>query len=60
MQSGDMKSNPVQLTVKVDPPVVTRVDKLIPSLSKLRGVSASRADVLREALLRGLASLEGK
>ena len=58
MKSRDMKATPIQLTVKVDPPVVTRVDKLIPTLAKLRGVTASRADVLREALLRGLTSLE--
>jgi hypothetical protein len=50
----------VQLTVKVDPPVVSRIDRLIPRLGRLRGVATSRADVMREALMRGLKSMEEK
>ena len=48
----------VQLSVRVDARVVPRADALLDRVSELIGHPARRADVLREALLLGLAELE--
>ena len=48
----------VQITVRVEPRLVRRADAMIHPTSTLIGRPAKRADVLREALLLGLAELE--
>lgn len=53
----------VQITVRVDPSVVTRCEKLLPKVQKRvlaetgRG-DTTRADVFRDAFMRGLRAME--
>lgn len=56
-----MKKKPsrtVQICVKVDEVIVGRLDRLVPAMSVQLGVAAGRADVMRAALLQGLAEME--
>lgn len=48
----------VQLTVKVDPRIVERADALVDHVAKDTGIAATRADVLRIAIVRGLQAIE--
>ncbi|HEY2516009.1 MAG TPA: hypothetical protein VGI39_34295 [Polyangiaceae bacterium] len=50
-------SGVVQLTVKVDPRVVDELDGLIDEARHQTGLPATRTDVLRLALVRGISSL---
>lgn len=51
-------NEPVQLSLRASAEVNTRADALIEHVSSLRGTRVARSDVLREAILRGLAALE--
>jgi Arc/MetJ-type ribon-helix-helix transcriptional regulator len=48
----------VRISVRLGPEVVRRLTRLEDHVGRRLGVRASRADVLREALMRGLALLE--
>jgi hypothetical protein len=56
--SSAKKSAPIQICVKVDASLVARLDKLVPKISGLLGISAGRADVMRAALIFGVEKLE--
>ena len=49
-----------QLTVRTSTRVLRRVDRLAKHVCERFGMPATRTDVLREALLRGLEILEGR
>lgn len=50
----------VQITVRVDPALLDRADTLRDSVTARNGIPAARADVWREALVKGLAVLEAE
>ncbi len=47
-----------QVTIKLDARVLARAEALVDGLSETTGRPCTRVDVLREALVRGLRSLE--
>lgn len=47
-----------QTAIRLDPAVLERADALRPFVTELHGKDANRSDVLREAMLRGLRSME--
>lgn len=49
---------PPVLNVRASTDIIDRADALITFVTSKRGKNASRSDVVREALLRGLASME--
>lgn len=48
----------IQITIRVGHSVVERADELIEYVSETRALPVARADVLREALTVGLATLK--
>lgn len=52
------RSHGTQMGLRLDPAILDRADALIDAVSASRGAPASRADVIREAILRGLRALE--
>lgn len=46
------------INVRASQDIITRADALIEYVSSARGKNASRSDVVREAVLRGLAAME--
>ena len=48
----------IQTTMRMDPSMLDRADRLIDSFTKRYGKRATRTDVLREALAKGLRALE--
>jgi hypothetical protein len=50
----------LQLTVRMSAEILARVGRLTEHVSSKLGMPATRTDVLREALLRGLEILESK
>ena len=52
------KDGSVQSTIRLPPEVWERADSLIDYLGRQRAATVRRVDVMREALQRGLASLE--
>jgi hypothetical protein len=47
-----------QTALRLDPDLIERADALLPRISARLGKAATRADVLRLALVRGLKELE--
>jgi predicted DNA-binding protein len=52
------KPKTIQISFRVDSALVARLEKLRRHLTYIRGKSASRADVIREALVHGIEKLE--
>lgn len=48
----------VQISIRVDPTVQERADALIAHVRQRTGLAAVRTDVFREAIMRGIATLE--
>lgn len=48
----------VKVTVRLSPNVIARLDALIETVAEKTGLAASRSDVLREALMSGIRTLE--
>lgn len=48
----------VQISIRVEPQLVDRVDDLIEFVGKRTGLRAKRADVWREAIIIGLREME--
>jgi hypothetical protein len=48
----------IQITIRLDPAVLDDADVLIPALTERTGLPATRVDVLRAALVRGLRAMK--
>lgn len=53
-----MASESQQITVRVDTRLIERADELIEHVTDLTGNPATRADVWRQVIIKGLAALE--
>lgn len=47
----------IQVTIRLDDGLLSRVDALVDPLTDARGIEQNRVSVLREAIVRGVAAL---
>jgi hypothetical protein len=52
------ESEPARISLRLTTTVLERLDALIPAITAASGTTATRSDVVREAMMLGLALLE--